>query len=75
MIAARGPPAFLDIHKSFMYPDAKDQTWSYPNKTPSHMVVDKKGVLRAYEFGSFSGLENLLQTPSGATTRDCPYST
>ncbi len=30
--------------------------------TPSHIVIDKKGCLRACEFGAFPGLENLLQT-------------
>lgn len=29
--------------------------------TPSHIVVDKKGNLRAIEFGAFPGLEDLLQ--------------
>ena len=28
--------------------------------TPSHIVVDKKGILRACEFGAFPGLEELL---------------
>lgn len=30
--------------------------------TPSHIIVDKKGYLRACEFGHFSGLEWLLTT-------------
>jgi len=29
--------------------------------TPSHIVIDKKGCLRACEFGAFPELENLLQ--------------